>query len=72
MKSFLVIFLIIFDLSVSFSQEDSNSNFWNNVSFGGGIGLNFSDGFFSGTLAPQAIYNSIYADPWLPFVRFWF
>ncbi len=57
MKSFLVIFLIIFDLSVSFSQEDSNSNFWNNVSFGGGIGLNFSDGFFSGTLAPQAIYN---------------
>ena len=57
MKSFLVIFLIIFDLSVSFSQEDSNSNFWNNVSFGGGIGLNFSDGFFSGTLAPSAIYE---------------
>jgi hypothetical protein len=72
MKSFLVIFLIIFDLSVSFSQEDSNSNFWNNVSFGGGIGLNFTDGFFSGTLAPQDEDESIYADPWLPFVRFWF
>lgn len=57
MKSFLVAFVLIFGLSMGFSQENTKSNFWNNVSFGGGIGLNFGDGFFSGTLAPQAIYN---------------
>ena len=35
-----------------------NSNdFWNHVRFGGGIGLSFGDGFFSGTLAPSAIYE---------------
>lgn len=32
-------------------------NFWENVRFGGGIGLGFGDGFFSGTLAPSAIYQ---------------
>lgn len=31
--------------------------FWSNVRFGGGIGLGFGDGFFSGTLAPSAIYQ---------------
>ncbi|MFB9055959.1 alpha-ketoglutarate decarboxylase [Mariniflexile ostreae] len=35
-----------------------NSNlFWEDVHFGGGIGLSFGDGFFSGTLAPSAIYE---------------
>ncbi len=33
------------------------SDFWNHVRFGGGIGLSFGDGFFSGTLAPSAIYE---------------
>ncbi|RZN82081.1 MAG: alpha-ketoglutarate decarboxylase [Winogradskyella sp.] len=41
----------------SFSQENQPSNFWSNVRFGGGIGLNFGDGFFSGTLAPSAVYD---------------
>jgi len=47
--------------TVSFSQtrddNDRNNNFWKNVRFGGGIGLSFGDGFFSGTLAPSAIYQ---------------
>jgi len=34
-----------------------HSDFWNHVRFGGGIGLSFGDGFFSGTLAPSAIYQ---------------
>lgn len=38
------------------SQKASNE-FWENVRFGGGIGLSFGDGFFSGTLAPSAIYQ---------------
>ncbi len=40
------------------AQNASDDNdFWSNVQFGGGIGLNFGDGFFSGQLSPNAIYN---------------
>lgn len=35
----------------------SNSHFWNHVRFGGGLGLGFGDGYFSGTIAPSAIYQ---------------
>lgn len=45
---------------LSFSQETTQkkkSDFWNHVRFGGGVGLNFGDGYFSGTLAPSAIYQ---------------
>jgi hypothetical protein len=31
--------------------------FWQRVRFGGGIGLSFGNNFFSGTLAPSAIYE---------------
>lgn len=31
--------------------------FWNHVRFGGGLGLSFGDGFFSGSIAPSAIYE---------------
>ena len=42
----------------SFSQnEDTPNDFWNHVRFGGSIGLSFGDGFFSGTIAPSAIYQ---------------
>ena len=34
-----------------------STDFWNHVRFGGGIGLSFGDGFFSGTVAPSAIYE---------------
>ncbi|GAA3645714.1 hypothetical protein GCM10022397_33280 [Flavivirga jejuensis] len=37
--------------------QQKNSYFWSHVRFGGGIGLNFSNNFFSGTLAPSAIYE---------------
>ena len=51
----LLFFVIPFQ---SFSQDASQENdFWKNVRFGGGIGLSFGDGFFSGTLAPSAIYD---------------
>jgi len=40
----------------TYSQERHDS-FWNNVRFGGGLGLSFGDGFFSGTIAPSAIYE---------------
>ncbi|MBR9845478.1 MAG: alpha-ketoglutarate decarboxylase [Algicola sp.] len=42
----------------SFSQnEDTANDFWNHVRFGGSLGLSFGDGFFSGTIAPSAIYQ---------------
>ncbi|TRX21286.1 hypothetical protein [Flavobacterium franklandianum] len=33
------------------------NDFWKNVQFGGGIGLNFSSGYTDVFLAPSAIYN---------------
>lgn len=41
---------------MSYAQNQEN-DFWENVRFGGGIGMSFGDGFFSGTLAPSAIYQ---------------
>jgi hypothetical protein len=38
------------------SQKQHNP-FWENVSFGGGLGLNFGNGFFYGSISPSAIYN---------------
>ena len=57
-KVLFFVFLLIFT-GLSFSQNPSNakSDFWKHVRFGGGIGLSFGDGFFSGTLAPSAIYQ---------------
>ena len=51
-------FMMVFTC-ISFSQSriDSGSSFWNNVQFGVGIGLNFGNGFFSGALAPNAVYR---------------
>lgn len=38
------------------AQETPN-RFWEKVQFGGGLGLSFGNGNFSGTIAPSAIYN---------------
>lgn len=60
-RPFLVIlFLIVFNI---ISAQDSiysptqKSNFWKNVQFGGGIGLNFSSGYTDVLVTPSAIYN---------------
>nr|WP_321245365.1 alpha-ketoglutarate decarboxylase [uncultured Psychroserpens sp.] len=58
LKYIIILILCIGVSFQSFSQDDApQSEFWNNVRFGGGIGLSFGDGFFSGTLAPSAIYD---------------
>ncbi|GEQ85157.1 hypothetical protein ULMS_06650 [Patiriisocius marinistellae] len=47
-------------LCITFSTaraQEAGSSFWNNVDIGGGIGLNFGNGYFSGLIAPSAIYN---------------
>ncbi|MDO5974718.1 alpha-ketoglutarate decarboxylase [Flavivirga jejuensis] len=55
-KTVLIIIIILFSLTNLMAQQ-KNSYFWSHVRFGGGIGLNFSNNFFSGTLAPSAIYE---------------
>ncbi|WP_452220198.1 alpha-ketoglutarate decarboxylase [Lacinutrix salivirga] len=55
---FSLILIIVFNFS--FSQDDTpkaKSAFWENVRFGGGLGLSTGNGFFSATLAPSAIYQ---------------
>jgi len=39
------------------STQKQPNPFWKNVSFGGGLGLNFGNGFFYGSISPSAIYN---------------
>ncbi|WP_136481478.1 alpha-ketoglutarate decarboxylase [Cognatitamlana onchidii] len=50
--------LIVFFLSAKISSaQETKHDFWSHMRYGGGIGLNFGSGFFSGTLAPSAIYQ---------------
>ena len=60
MKFQLLLLISVFiccSFSAEAQEQKSPSNFWQNVRFGGGIGLSFGDGFFSGTLAPSGIYQ---------------
>lgn len=57
-KTKLSILLICFLTLFSFAQEATTKNkFWDNVEFGGGLGLNFGDGFFSTAVSPNALYR---------------
>ncbi len=54
---FIIFFGLIGDTSIAqVNKNNISSNFWSRVRFGGGFGLSFGDGVFSGTLAPSAIY----------------
>jgi hypothetical protein len=55
-KKAAFIILLFFGFNNLVQSQQSN-DFWNHVRYGGGIGLSFGDGFFSGTLAPSAIYE---------------
>ncbi|MEZ4855140.1 MAG: alpha-ketoglutarate decarboxylase [Gelidibacter sp.] len=55
---FLLLSITLFSFTTISQNSTSDANgFWKHVRFGGGIGLSFGDGFFSGTLAPSAIYE---------------
>ena len=55
-KTILIFLLFLGFHNIVFSQQQPN-HFWSHMHFGGGLGLGFGDGFFSGTLAPSAIYQ---------------
>jgi hypothetical protein len=54
---FFAFLLSVSQFASSQNAQSDTSEFWKHVRFGGGIGLSFGDGFFSGTLAPSAIYE---------------
>lgn len=56
---FLLVFACSF-MTLAIAQQsgfESQDDFGKQVRFGGGLGLSFGNGFFSGTLAPSAIYE---------------
>lgn len=57
MKSFLILFLLLIGLQLVGQNQHKNNDFWNNVQYGGGIGLGFTNGGFNGSLSPMAIYH---------------
>lgn len=56
-KSALLFLLFLMSFQPILFAQNDKSEFWNHVSIGGGIGLSFGSGFFSGTIAPSAIYR---------------
>jgi hypothetical protein len=53
----IIIVLLIMQTSANIQAQDERPSFWSNVQYGGGLGMSFGDGFFSGTIAPSAIYR---------------
>jgi hypothetical protein len=53
----IIVFLFIVLSFSNVQAQEERSNFWSQVQYGGGLGLSFGDGFFSGTIAPSAIYR---------------
>ena len=58
-KSLVLTILICFCTISTFSQDriSKTTNFWSHVEYGGGLGLSFGDGFFSGAISPNAVYR---------------
>ncbi|MFK7833824.1 MAG: alpha-ketoglutarate decarboxylase [Winogradskyella sp.] len=52
-----ILFCLFTISTFSQNQTQQTSNFWKDVQFGGGVGLNLGNGFFSGVLAPNALYR---------------
>jgi len=54
-KIILSTFLVVSIFKIQ--AQEQKSLFWSNVHIGGGIGLSFGSNFFSGSIAPSAIYD---------------
>ena len=62
LTSKFVFFTVLGSLIFGLSQGQTNSNaqnseFWDHVRFGGGIGFSFGNNYFSGTVSPSALYD---------------
>jgi len=57
MKTLFILFLPLATFQLTAQYQGANSDFWNNVQYGGGIGIGFTNGGFNSSLSPTAIYN---------------
>lgn len=57
--TFFVFVTLIFSPKIAAQNETSTSSnaFWDNVQFGGGVGLGFANGSTNISISPSAIYN---------------
>jgi len=53
----ILFFISTISLSAQIKNQTKSPTFFDNVRYGGGIGLSFGNNFFSGTLAPNALYE---------------
>lgn len=53
----VIVFLSFGVDGFSQSAPYAESNFWDKVQFGGGLGLGFGSGFFNATISPTAVYR---------------
>ena len=56
-KKIIAVLIISLFSFQNIEAQEMPIDFWSHVRFGGGIGLNFGTGFFSGSLLPSAIYQ---------------
>ena len=56
-RKIVLVFLVLLMFKIDATAQEQKSPFWSHVRLGGGIGLSFGSEFFSGTLAPSAIYD---------------
>lgn len=56
-KKTTLLLAILFLSVVNIQAQETKDNFASHLRYGGGFGLNFGDGFFSATIAPNALYE---------------
>ena len=57
-KSISIVLFVLLSTTLFAQQQNTAPNdFWKNVQFGGGIGLNFGSGYTDVSISPSAIYN---------------
>ena len=56
-RNILYLFLLVFTIS-SYSQSTNQAAFWDNVRYGGGLGLGFGNNSFNLQVSPSAIYEA--------------
>jgi hypothetical protein len=57
LKKYFLSIPLLLAVQTGISQNNTSSDFWSNVRYGGGIGLGFGNGFFNGSISPSAIYQ---------------
>lgn len=57
MRSLLLFSTFLFIVQINAQNTNRHSDFWDNVQYGGGFGLGFSNNSFNASISPSALYN---------------